>query len=94
MNILHLTLKAKWFDMIALGVKKEEYREIKPYWTKRLVGLKYTHIYFRNGYSKNARAFLIEYKGIVEGVGNQNWGAPSEQVYILGLGDIVAGAIK
>lgn len=36
MKILHLTLKKKWFDMIASGEKKEEYREIKPYWTNRL----------------------------------------------------------
>lgn len=33
---LHLTLKKKWFDMIASGEKKEEYREIKPHWIKRL----------------------------------------------------------
>lgn len=33
---LHLTLKKKWFDMILTGIKKEEYREIKPYWEKRL----------------------------------------------------------
>jgi hypothetical protein len=38
MKILHLTLKKKWFDMIASGEKKEEYREIKSYWGKRLVG--------------------------------------------------------
>ena len=36
MNILHLTLKKKWFDMILSGEKKEEYRELKPYWLKRL----------------------------------------------------------
>lgn len=36
MKILHLTLKKKWFDMIASGEKKEEYREVKPYWEKRL----------------------------------------------------------
>ena len=35
MSVLHLTLKKKWFDMIASGEKKEEYREIKPYWEKR-----------------------------------------------------------
>lgn len=39
MNILHLTLKRQWFDMIASGEKKEEYRELKPYWAKRLVTL-------------------------------------------------------
>ena len=30
MKILNLTLKAKWYDMIESGEKKEEYREIKP----------------------------------------------------------------
>lgn len=34
---LKLTLKRKWFDMIKSGEKKEEYREIKPYWFVRLV---------------------------------------------------------
>lgn len=37
MKTLHLTLNKKWFDMIAAGVKKEEYRSIKTYWIKRLV---------------------------------------------------------
>jgi len=36
-KILHLTLNKKWFDMILSGEKKEEYREIKPYWITRLV---------------------------------------------------------
>lgn len=35
--VLHLTLKKYWFDMIKSGVKKEEYREMKEYWVKRLV---------------------------------------------------------
>ena len=35
-NVLYLTLKKKWFDMIASGEKREEYREIKEYWLKRL----------------------------------------------------------
>ncbi len=37
MKTLHLPLKAKWYEMIESGVKTEEYREIKPYWVKRLV---------------------------------------------------------
>lgn len=32
---LILPLKKEWFDMILSGEKQEEYREIKPYWTKR-----------------------------------------------------------
>jgi len=36
MKTLHLTLKKKWFDMIASGEKTEEYRELKDYWAQRL----------------------------------------------------------
>ena len=36
MKILHLPLKAQWYEMIESGVKTEEYREIKPYWVQRL----------------------------------------------------------
>lgn len=36
-KILRLTLKKEWFAMIASGEKKEEYREVKPYWISRLV---------------------------------------------------------
>lgn len=32
---LHLVLKKKWWNMIASGEKREEYREIKPHWLKR-----------------------------------------------------------
>lgn len=33
--MLILPIKRKWFDMIKSGEKKEEYREIKLYWTTR-----------------------------------------------------------
>ena len=37
MNILKLTLKKKWFDLILCGEKKYEYRDIKPYFFNRLM---------------------------------------------------------
>ncbi len=36
METLHITLKRKWFEMTDSGEKPDEYREIKPYWLKRL----------------------------------------------------------
>ena len=36
-TILTLPLKKQWYDMIESGEKKEEYREIKPYWCNRLL---------------------------------------------------------
>lgn len=37
MSDLRLPLKTKWFDMTKKGIKTEDYREITPYWIKRLV---------------------------------------------------------
>jgi len=64
-----MTLKKKWFDLIKAGEKKVEYREIKPYWKKRLFdengeGIKYDFIIFRNGYSKDAPKMTVEFKGV------------------------------
>lgn len=72
MKTLHLTLHKKWFDQILAGTKKIEYREIKPYWTKRLFNddgtqKKFDVIFFRNGYSKNCRKMKVEFKGIRKG---------------------------
>ena len=33
--MLTLPIRRKWFDMILTGEKKEEYREVKPYYTAR-----------------------------------------------------------
>jgi hypothetical protein len=89
--------------MIQSGEKKEEYRDIKPYWNKRLfpfnqeIGLcqfkKYTHIHFTNGYSKNSPSFTIECNGIRIGRGNPELGAPTDtDVFILSLGKLIDNA--
>ena len=36
-KVLTLNVSKQWFNMIVAGEKTEEYREIKPYWTSRLV---------------------------------------------------------
>lgn len=87
MKTLHLTLKKKWFDMIASGEKREEYRDMKPYWHARLAGKKYDFVSFRNGYSKDAPQMKFTLNGIESGLGIIEWGAPEEvPVYILKLG--------
>ncbi len=96
--VLQLNLKRKWFDMISDEVKKEEYREIKPYWCRffsngkiKIKG-KYYHptdvfICFSNGYSKNRSQMIFECKGLRVGFGKEEWGAiPNTQYFILQLG--------
>lgn len=96
MKILHLTLKKKWFDMIASGEKREEYREIKPYWLKRFkydfcheLNYEYTHIKFKNGYSKNAPEMLIELNDIGFGLAKPEWSDNWQgEVFVIKLGNI------
>lgn len=104
MKILHLTLKKKWFDMIASGEKPYEYREVKPYWTKRLFESKwdddekvwkispkkYDIVRFRNGYTKNAPTIDVQLIFITVGFGFAEWGAePGKEYFVLKLGDVV-----
>ncbi|MBN2239739.1 MAG: hypothetical protein JW712_08190 [Dehalococcoidales bacterium] len=69
MRILHLTLHREYFDKIASGEKTKEYRDIKPYWTKRLEDRVYDEIHFKNGYSKDAPFMRVEWKGMTREAG-------------------------
>lgn len=83
-----LPIKKKWFDMIVSGEKKEEYREIKPYYDKRLgaysVGTgKIINVVFRNGYKYNSPAIRCRC-AVTLGPGIKEWGAePGIDYYVL-----------
>jgi FMN-dependent NADH-azoreductase len=63
-KVLHLNLYRKYFDQILKKEKTIEYRDITPYWSKRLEGRHYDVIKFRNGYRKDAPEMIVEYKGM------------------------------
>lgn len=102
-RILNLPLKKEWYNMIESGIKSEEYREIKPYWCERLLGMKTALFSYRYGYQScnpkgfthicfrygyTKRTMLFELKGITIGKGNTAWGAPEDkEVFILKIGD-------
>ena len=50
---LHLVLKRKWWDMIASGEKKEEYREVCHYWAIRLLDRQYRWYSLNTDYPKD-----------------------------------------
>jgi len=50
LRVLHLSLKAEFFNAIRAGTKDREYRLVTPYWTKRLVGREYDRIELTLGY--------------------------------------------
>jgi hypothetical protein len=104
MKVLHLTLKKKWFDMIASGEKIEEYREIKMYWAIRLMGgfpstfgidkknpdfKDFDYIHFTDGYNR-PRSLNVKCEGIEFGEGNPEWGAnPGQEYFVIKLGEIL-----
>lgn len=78
MKTIKATIKRKWFLLILDGIKKEEYREVKPYWTKRIFGVDHlpdvpigenliqgeTYLQLRNGYGPEAPELVVEVKGV------------------------------
>lgn len=91
---LEFPISEPWFSMIRRGEKKEEYREIKPYWTNRLrkvfpfvknTDIPFEHsfciwIRLRNGYGKERSSFLAEVS-LRRGYGKPEWGAEEEKEY-------------
>lgn len=100
--MLTLPIKKKWFDMILSGEKKEEYREIKPYYQSRFnnlflmapySGLPYGHdivkIRFRNGYSKKSQSFIAECTLDIK-TGRTEWGAEEgKEYYVLKIVEVI-----
>ena len=84
MKVLHLNLYRKYFDAILNGEKTIEYRDITPYWSKRLEGRHYDVIQFRNGYAKDAPTMLVEYEGYDVG-----FNALCEEKYMINLGKVI-----
>lgn len=84
-DTLYLPLKSKWYNMIESGIKKDEYREKKPYWAKRLIDRNYKYVTFSYGYTQ--RRMTFKYEGYELGLGKKEWGAPDEEVFIIHFGE-------
>ena len=89
--MLTIPIKRKWFDMIASGEKKEEYRAVTDYYDKRFTNAprffesgKYQfYVIFRAGYSKNSPT-LATTCWLDVGEGKPEWGAePGKDYFIL-----------
>jgi hypothetical protein len=87
-RVLYMQVKKKYFRLILRGEKTTEYREIKPYWTKKLAR-SYDVIVFQVGYHATAPRLTVEYKGY--GVENIFYAITNEQkdCYALRLGEIL-----
>lgn len=68
MEELKIVIKKIYFDEIASGKKKIEYRDVKPFWQSRLYDKKgkkrmYDKIEFINGYNVDASRMITKFDG-------------------------------
>lgn len=91
--ILPLVLKGKWYDMIASGEKREEYRDATLYWQTRIHNWCYMRskrvVEFRHGYKKDApRMWFIANEVFFRGRAHTyTWGEPESDHYAIALGE-------
>lgn len=91
--MIMLPIKKKWFYMIKSGEKKEEYREIKPYWTKRLTKnlpmWETGFVKFRNGYGNDKLSITCKVL-MSKRKGKEEWGAePGKEYYVLEIVEVL-----
>lgn len=81
--VLTLVLKGKWYDMIACGRKREEYRDEGKYWNTRIRNWsdkRGPHVVeFRCGYGKNAPKMWFTVGGVFfrTNAHTHTWGEPT-----------------
>ena len=91
MKLLKLTLKRKWFDMVASGEKREEYRIAGPWIMSRLKGKEYDAVEFANGYPKTCPRVIVKYRGYRHSTGRPEWGAETGKEYVvIDLGEVIS----
>ena len=102
---LTLTIRRKWFDLIATGEKTEEYRRVSKWIHSRLfekdnvTPRQYSYVRLRNGYSEKSPTIVCKWLGFRElknGVAKTYRNGLvveySDVVYAISLGPIVAHA--
>lgn len=99
MEILYLKVKKRYFDLIREGIKKEDYREIKPFWKKRLLNRKdltkfrtFDAVHIQNGYMRGSPWVLLKFTEITIKKPRPEWapGFPSEhETFAVGFGEVI-----
>lgn len=82
-----LGVKDYWEDILRkakLSVTKFNFLTLNKVLIKEYGTRGYTHVRFRYGYTKET--MLFEISNISIGLGNKDWGAPDEEVFIIKLG--------
>lgn len=87
MAVLHLNLKAEYFDAIAAGTKVFEFRLTTPFWRKRLEGRQFDAIELAKGYPARgdaARRLRLPWRGFeVQTITHPHFGDDPVEVFAI-----------
>lgn len=89
-----LQIKRKWFDLIASGHKKEEYRACSAF-NNNLFAHKAnaTQVTFINGYRKDAPRITLQLIGVTKGLPKKEWcedDMSGVEMWVLSLGEVIS----
>lgn len=88
---LHLNLKKEYFEQIKSGEKEFEFREITPYWRKRLTGKTFKRIIIKSGYPKRGdpdRTLIRPWRGfIIKTIKHEHFGNRATKVFAIKVND-------
>lgn len=87
---LSLNVKGQWFEQVKSGEKTEEYREVTPYWTRRLEGKEFKDIKYKYGYpvsTATSRILTLPWRGyrIIKGLIHPHFNNVPTDVYAIKL---------
>lgn len=90
---LYLPLHRRWFEEIKAGTKTEEYREVNPYWMRRLAGRTFRNVILTLGYPKRhdtERRMVLPWRGYtVKTIEHTQWAGRKVSVFAIRLTDEV-----
>lgn len=67
MRVLRLPVNEYWYNLIVSGQLTHDYREVKPYWTKRLEGNEYDVVEFYHRFKKTIEPVRYRLEWIKKG---------------------------
>lgn len=85
MRILRLPVNENWYHLILSGRLTFDYREIKPYWIKRLEGKEYDIVEFYHRFKNEIEPIRYKFKSIKK----DKLQGYNLEVYIIEFGDRV-----
>lgn len=95
--MLTFTIKRNWFEMIASGEKKEEYRAANSYYDSRLMKYKNEPIWvaLRNGYRNDSDTLYCRVVPVRETAARPEWGGvPGKMHWSLKILDVRSNKLE